>query len=871
MNEKSSAGFKLMDNMLVIGLGLAAVYWILESFMFIMLSDGTDFLHRLIGFDISGTLMRLFVLCFFMIFGSHAQFTISQRKQMEDVLREREERYRTIIESTEDGYYELNFAGNFTFYNDSLCKILGYSGDEITSIDRQQFIDEQDAEKVAESFKYVQQTGKPSKLIEWTLIKKDGSKCIVESSASLIRDAKGRQTGVRGFIRDITKRKRAEALNQAKTTAEAASKSKSIFLANMSHEIRTPLNSIIGLVELMLSTDIKDELKEDLEVVKSAAHALLAVINDILDFSKIEAGKLALEETPFKMRDFLGESLKIMATRSHDKRLELVYEVSSDVPDNLVGDPARFRQVLLNLVGNAIKFTDRGEIVVSIKCEEKTEKEAHLLFSVKDTGIGIPEEKLKNIFGAFNQVDTGTSRRYGGTGLGLAISSQLVGLMGGRIWVESRPDIGSTFQFTTRFGLAKDYKDREDTGALPDVNLKGIKALVVDDNKTSQRIIKELLESWQMSPVVASGAEEAKDLLIRHNNSEAPFKLITIDSDMPESDGFSLAKWIINQDALDINVIMMLAHSSLRTRCNVQQLANITKPVRPSDLMDAILVALGKRKEQPKDVKKTPEQIATTFTRPLRILVAEDTPFNQKFIQRLLERWGHQAVIVENGRLAVEALETSAVDKFDLVLMDVQIPEMDGFEATAAIRKQENKIGGYIPIIAMTAHAMKGDRERCLEAGMDDYVSKPISSEALLKAIQGLIPEELQQDIPASEKSEKPAVSLGKDALLNAFDNDWDFLKEAVDMFVSDYPPMIETIKDALKAKDANSIRRTAHALKGMVGNFQAKTAAKAAFNLEEMGRNSEFSGMSQACKTLISELAGLEKTLLGLVREKSD
>lgn len=871
MNEKSSAGFKLMDNMLVIGLGLAAVYWILESFMFIMLSDGTDFLHRLIGFDISGTLMRLFVLCFFMIFGSHAQFTISQRKQMEDVLREREERYRTIIESTEDGYYELNFAGNFTFYNDSLCKILGYSGDEITSIDRQQFIDEQDAEKVAESFKYVQQTGKPSKLIEWTLIKKDGSKCIVESSASLIRDAKGRQTGVRGFIRDITKRKRAEALNQAKTTAEAASKSKSIFLANMSHEIRTPLNSIIGLVELMLSTDIKDELKEDLEVVKSAAHALLAVINDILDFSKIEAGKLALEETPFKMRDFLGESLKIMATRSHDKRLELVYEVSSDVPDNLVGDPARFRQVLLNLVGNAIKFTDRGEIVVSIKCEEKTEKEAHLLFSVKDTGIGIPEEKLKNIFGAFNQVDTGTSRRYGGTGLGLAISSQLVGLMGGRIWVESRPDIGSTFQFTTRFGLAKDYKDREDTGALPDVNLKGIKALVVDDNKTSQRIIKELLESWQMSPVVASGAEEAKDLLIRHNNSEAPFKLIIIDSNMPESDGFSLAKWIINQDALDINVIMMLAHSSLRTRCNVQQLANITKPVRPSDLMDAILVALGKRKEQPKDVKKTPEQIATTFTRPLRILVAEDTLFNQKFIQRLLERWGHQAVIVENGHLAVEALETSAVDKFDLVLMDVQIPEMDGFEATAAIRKQENKIGGYIPIIAMTAHAMKGDRERCLEAGMDDYVSKPISSEALLKAIQGLIPEELQQDIPASEKSEKPAVSLGKDALLNAFDNDWDFLKEAVDMFVSDYPPMIETIKDALKAKDANSIRRTAHALKGMVGNFQAKTAAKAAFNLEEMGRNSEFSGMSQACKTLISELAGLEKTLLGLVREKSD
>ena len=872
MNDKSSTGFKLTDNMLVIGLGLASVYWILEAFMFVMLSDGTNFLNRLIGFDISGTLMRLLVLCFFMIFGSHAQYTISQRKQMEDILREKEERYRTIIESTEDGYYELNFAGNFTFYNDSLCKILGYSADEITSINRQQLVDAKDAEKIAESFKYVQQTGKPSKLIEWSLIKKDGSKGIVESSVSLIRDAKGRQTGIRGFIRDITKRKRAEALKQAKATAEAASKSKSLFLANMSHEIRTPLNSIIGLVELMLTSDIKDELREDLEVVRSAAHALLAVINDILDFSKIEAGKLSLEKTPFKMRDFLGESLKIMATRSHDKRLELAYEVSSDVPDNLVGDPARLRQVCLNLVGNAIKFTDKGEIVVSVKCDEKTEKEAHLLFSVKDTGIGIPEEKLKNIFGAFNQADSSTSRRYGGTGLGLAISSQLVGLMGGSIQAESRPDLGSTFKFSASFGLAEDYKDSEDTGALPDVNLKGINALVVDDNKTSQRIIKELLESWQMSPLVASGAEEAKGLLARHKDSEAPFKLIIIDSDIPESDGFSLTEWIINQDALDINVIMMLAHSSLRNRSNIQQLgikANITKPVRPSDLLDAILIALGKKKERPKAIKKTPEQIAKIFTRPLRILVAEDTPFNQKFIRRLLERWGHQAVIVENGRLALEALDTSTGDKFDMVFMDVQMPEMDGFEATRLIREREASDSRHIPIIAMTAHAMKGDRKRCINAGMDDYVAKPISSEALLKAIQSLIPEELQQDIPAPEKPEKPVLSLDQDALLNAFDNDWDFLKEAVDMFVSDYPPMIKTINKALKAGDADTVRRTAHALKGMVGNFQAKTTAKAALKLEELGRNNYLEGMNQAYEALADELAGLEKTLLDLIKEK--
>jgi len=871
MNDKSSISFKLMDNMFIIGLVLATIYWILESFMFVMLSGGTDFLHRLVGFDISGTLMRLLVLCFFMIFGSHAQFSISQRKQMEDVLREREERYRTIIESTEDGYYELNFAGDFTFFNDALCKILGYSGDEITAINRQQLIDEKDAEKVAGSFKYVQKTGKTSKVIEWTLIKKDGSKCIVESSASLIRDAKGRQTGIRGFIRDITKRKQADALKQAKATAEAASKSKSIFLANMSHEIRTPLNSIIGLVELTLTSDIKGETREDMEVVKSAAHALLAVINDILDFSKIEAGKLRLEKIPFKTRDFMGESLKIMATKSNDKKLELAYEVADDVPDNLVGDPARLRQVLLNLVGNAIKFTDKGEIVVSVKCEEKTEKEAHFLFSVKDTGIGIPEEKIKNIFGAFDQADSSTSRKYGGTGLGLAISSQLVGLMGGRIWVKSRQDFGSTFHLTVCFDLDKDYKD---TAALPDVNLKGLRALVVDDNKTSQRIIKELLESWQMSPLVASGAEEAKDLLIRHRDSEAPFKLIIIDSEMPESNGFSLAKWIANQDTLDINIIMMLAYSSLSNRSDVQKLgvkANVTKPVRPSDLMDAILVALDIKKERPKATAKTPEQIAKTFTRPLRILVAEDTPFNQKFILRLLERWGHHGVIVENGRLALEALDTSTGDKFDLVFMDVQMPEMDGFETTAAIRKQESNTGSHIPIIAMTAHAMKGDRQRCLNAGMDDYVTKPIFSEVLLKAIHSLIPEELQQVIPAPEKPEKPVFSLDKDALLNAFDNDWDFLKEAVDMFVSDYPPMIETINNALKTGDTDTVGRTAHALKGMVGNFQAKTTAKAALKLEELGRNNHLEGMNQAYEALAGELAGLEKTLLKLVKEKSD
>ncbi|MBW2192987.1 MAG: PAS domain S-box protein, partial [Deltaproteobacteria bacterium] len=444
----------ILDNMVFIGLGLAVVYWLLESFMYTMLADGAGFFHRLIGFDVSGILMRMLVLCFFMIFGSHAQYIINKRREIEEELQESEEKYRTIIESAEDGYYEVDTHGNLTFFNDSLGNILGYSRDEMKGMNIRRSLDDDNTKKVTDTFNTVYSTGRTIKVTDWTMVRKDGEKRFVEPSVSLIKE-KGEPVGFRGFLRDVTQRKKTQTLKQAKLAAEGASRAKSEFLANMSHEIRTPLNSIIGLIELMLETDLAADQREDLNVVISAAYALLSVINDILDFSKIEAGKLELEEMPFELRNSLGESLKIVAAKAQEKRLELAYHVELDVPDYVIGDSARFRQIVLNLVGNAIKFTETGEIIVSVEREE-TDTGDFFHFSVKDTGIGIPLDKQETIFSLFEQADGSTARKYGGTGLGLAVSSQLVGLMGGRIWVESEPGQGSTFHFTTRFDIHPD-------------------------------------------------------------------------------------------------------------------------------------------------------------------------------------------------------------------------------------------------------------------------------------------------------------------------------------------------------------------------------------------------------------------------------
>lgn len=872
MKSKNVNRVKLTDKMVLVGLGLAAIYWFLDTFLFIFMSYDVQIFNGLFGMKLSDIWTRVIVCCLFVIFGSHSQVTINNRKVIEEEIRRREERYRTIIENTEDGYYELDRKGRLTFFNDSICEISGYSRADLVGKEIQKTLAEESVQTVMDSFETVLKTGAPVRSVEWTLQRADKEIRYVESSISLIAATDGESTGFKGFLRDVTKRKRAEALQQEKLAAEAASKSKSEFLANMSHEIRTPLNSIIGLVELLLDTKLSEDQKEDLSVINSAAHALLALINDILDFSKIEAGKLALDTTCFQLRSFLGESLRIMASTANEKRNELAFRVAPGVPDRLTGDPDRFRQIVLNLVGNALKFTEKGEVVVEVEREKETDTGVLLHFSVRDTGIGIPTDKQEGIFRTFEQADGSTSRRYGGTGLGLAVSSQLVGLMGGKIWVESEPGTGSTFHFTVDLAIADD----DDCTTLSEIaeSLKGMKTLVIDDNLSVQGILQELLESWGLPTIAVSGPDEAIQQLDHEKESGHPYGLAIIDTDMPDIDPLSLVEQIRNHEHPDTRQIMMLTPSSLKKRSQLQAMgvkAFVSKPVSPPDLMYAINVAMGLAAEVSGQTEGLREVEEANRGRSLRILIAEDTPFNQKFITRLLDRWQHTAVIADNGKEAIDILDR---ESFDLILMDVQMPEMDGFEATQIIREREKMTGNHVPIIAMTAHAMKGDRERCISVGMDDYVAKPISTEALEESIRNLIynKEPAPSAIEAAMKDAEPVAkpdAFDKSALLEAFDHDWDFLKETVDMLLEDYPPMLEEIHHAITEKDSVLLRRTAHALKGMVGNFQAKAAAKAALELEEMGRMGEMTGVEKAYGSLVDEMNRFKSSIGGMLEKE--
>jgi len=771
-----------------------------------------------------------------------------------------EEKCRSILASIEEGYFEVDLRGKITFFNDSMCRILGYSGNDMMGMHYTRYIDAEQVKQVVSLFHQVFLKGSPDKAVGWEIIRKDGTRRSVESSISLVRDLQGEPAGFRGVVRDITERRQAEELQKEMIRAEAKNRAKNEFLAHMSHEIRTPLNGIIGMAELALDTGLDEDQRDMILAIGRESQNLLALITGILDLSKLEAEKFELEQIPFDVRVLIEDLAKSFAVRADKKGLELVAFLSPEVPSVLIGDPGRLRQVLTNLAGNALKFTEEGEIFIKAELAGDLGQKLGVRFTVKDTGIGIPRGKQKLIFESFTQADSTTSLKYGGTGLGLPISKKLVGLMGGEIEVESKPGKGSSFRFTAFFHRQPGKKAslREGVGGL-----ENTRVLIVDDHVTGRTVLREYLESSGCIVQEAKSAEAALSILGEAGGPNRGPDLIITDATLPGMNGYDLASAIRRHEPwrrIPIIALTSMCAIGDGKRCRENGIQGyLPKPIRRDEIYAVISEVLGMSRDRESQAMTgfvTRHTIAEAARGKIQILLTEDYPTNRQVALRQIRTAGYAVDVAENGQQAFDACRCK---RYDLVLMDIQMPVMDGFKATRMIRDHEKRLGREhafgcseplkgVPIIAMTAHAVKGFRERCLGAGMDDYITKPLKRQDLLGIIEkwsgqpsDAFPREEGSPVRGKGSSAEAVVrtvaaplDLGR--ALEEFGCDREFLLELMKGFLKNARGQIGAIRGALLAGDAEIVRREAHSIKGGASNLTADALARVASELEKSG-----------------------------------
>ncbi len=796
--------------------------------------------------------------------GVHGVFRdVTSRRRVERALGDSEARYHSLVESLPLTTWSKDLKGRFTFVNQRFCDMLKRSRDEVVGKTDFDFFPHDLAEKYREDDAKVIESGEIMEDIE-KFQRNNGDDGYVHVLKAPILDAQGDVVGTQGVFWDVTEQKLAEVeLQRAKQAAEDASRAKSQFLANMSHEIRTPLNGIIGMSELLLDTRLNAQQQEYLLLVCDSAESLLSIINDILDFSKIEAGKLDLDIFTFALRENLSDTMRLLSSRAHGKGLELSYYVNSAAPEWIAGDAGRLRQILLNLVGNAIKFTEQGEVSLRVDVESQNDVEALLHFRVQDTGIGIPAEKQSTVFDSFEQADGSTTRKYGGTGLGLAISTRLVALMDGRIWLESELGQGSVFHFTARFQKAPIPKEDQPAGMD---RLRNQRVLVVDDHDTNRMILVEFLKGWNM---VAEAVESPRVALQRVRASvdeHQPYDFVLLDGHMPEMDGPELAEQIHGVLRGLSKPIMLLLTSAGRMlneeeRQRLEVAACLTKPIKPSHLRNALLGTLAETPATA-DSSSGDSQSEAVEGKTLRVLLAEDSLVNQRLAVALLKNQNCETIVAVNGQ---EALDHWRNGHFDLILMDIQMPEMDGLTATRTIREIERSTNRHIPIIAMTAHAMQGDRERCLEAGTDDYLAKPIRPDQLRDKIRDVMGRTLEVKATSSTSEE---VSDGDgmidwEGVLQRVGGDRDLMREVIEAFLEEVPASLRQLDEAIGQGQPSEVRRLAHTVKNALATLGAASSKDTAFELEQAGGDGKLS----AAKDLLNKLESEVRQVITVLR----